>query len=523
MLVTSLLTAAALAVHGLGVAWTGGRGTHWAGWAMLPFLGYAAHNVQVITPVRWLGWHDWFFWAHLLAWFWLALNGVRSRWAWSVLLAVVVALLVAATALAGYQRFVRPDWLMLGREQADQFIGRASGPFGIPNSLAAFYLLFLPVLAVLTVRHGAPAWQRVLFGYTTVCAAVGLFLTVSRGGWLGLVLAVCAWPLFAGSWAWWRRLLAVGAVAFAAVMVLGGLYQLSPRVQGRIQDSQRESGEWTRPIMWRGAWELFKSRPWFGTGAGSYNVLFEKHRPERYQMEPQWAHNDYLNTASDYGVVGFGLSFGVAGGLALAAILRRRTGRAPSRGRLLAWDDPGLGPAVGIGLFAFALQLFVDFHFKIPALGMLFALAAGFLVRRVWPRGDWRLPLARVTAALVAGVVIAGAAGGIWPHYRAETLRYVNRQALDKLWQFEPSEPRYRETLVKAQADLAAACELDPTNAQAWADRALAAALWTHVEPAEMAELGRLAEGWADRAVALAPVAFEAWIRRSVARDLRGD
>jgi hypothetical protein len=61
MLVTSLLTAAALAVHGLGVAWTGGRGTHWARWAMLPFLGYAAHNVLVITPVRWLGWHDWFF------------------------------------------------------------------------------------------------------------------------------------------------------------------------------------------------------------------------------------------------------------------------------------------------------------------------------------------------------------------------------------------------------------------------------------------------------------------------------
>lgn len=53
MLITSLLTAAALVVHGLGAAWTGGRGSHWVGWAFLPFLGYAAWNVLTVTPVCW--------------------------------------------------------------------------------------------------------------------------------------------------------------------------------------------------------------------------------------------------------------------------------------------------------------------------------------------------------------------------------------------------------------------------------------------------------------------------------------
>ena len=33
---------------------------------------------------------------------------------------------------------------MLGRTQADQYIGRSSGPFGIPNSLGVFMALLIP-------------------------------------------------------------------------------------------------------------------------------------------------------------------------------------------------------------------------------------------------------------------------------------------------------------------------------------------------------------------------------------------
>lgn len=523
MLVTSMLTAATLAVHLLGCAQR--RRSlfgHWAAWLFVPFLAYAVINIHWVTPVRWLGWHDWYFWANAFVVFWVVLDGVRNRAPQMTLMGCVGVLVVTATIMACYQRFVRPEWLMLGREQADQFLTRSSGPFGIPNSLAAFYLLVLPVLIGLTVRRRATIVQRILFGYVTVCALLGLCLTVSRGGWLALLIAFTAWPLITGTWPWWRRLLAaVGAAAVLLALGLG-LYATTPEVRARFNSSFVESGEWTRPIMWRGAWALFKSSPWVGSGAGSYNVLFEKHRPENYQMEPRWAHNDYLNTLSDYGVVGFILTFGVGAGLTLAGVIRGQQRRKENK-RSAHWrDETWFRGALGIGLLAFMLQLFVDFHFKIPALGMLFALAAALLVGRIWPEKESTASHARWSGLIAAAAVAVLAVVYVYPHYRAEALRYGTRQAMDKLWQYEPTDAKYRDTLTQARADLAHACEIDPSNAQAWADRALAEALWSHVVPAEAKALGANGEAYADRALALSRVNVEFWIRRAVSRDMQG-
>lgn len=524
MLVTSLLTAAALVVHLLGCVLRGSplRG-HWVGWMFTPFVAYAAVNVLWLTPVRWLGWHDWYFWGNMFVVFWVVLNGVRSRAGQLTLMGCVGLLVVIATIMACYQRFVQPEWLMLGREQADQFLTRSSGPFGIPNSLAAFYLLVLPVLLGLTMRRRASSVQRVLFGYIALCALFGLFLTVSRGGWLALLISFTAWPLLAGSWPWWRRLLAAITAAVMLLLIGWGLYAINPEVRARFDASRAESGEWTRPIMWRGAWALFKSSPWTGTGGGSYNVLFERHRPENYQMEPRWAHNDYLNTLSDYGVAGFVLLFGVGAGLAVVGLIRiQSSGR--EKKRPSHWlDEPWFCGALGIGLLAFMLQLFVDFHFKIPALGMLFACGAALLVGRVWPVSESAVTGRFNWSGVGLAIAVAGlAVVYVYPHYRAEALRYGTRQALDKLWQYEASESIYRDTLAQARADLARACAIDPGNAQAWADRALADALWSHVEPAEAKILGVNGESYADRALMGSQVHAEYWIRRAVARDMQG-
>jgi len=99
-----------------------------------------------------------------------------------------------------------------------------------------------------------------------------------------------------------------------------------------------------------------------GDSAGSYNVLFERYRPEGYRDEPHYAHNDYLNTLSDYGAVGFSLFFG---GLSCrdVAVARSRANETDPR------DNLPVGGA--IGLLAFALSLGVDFHLKLPALALL--------------------------------------------------------------------------------------------------------------------------------------------------------
>src|SRR5208283_1509576 len=100
------------------------------GWLFVPFLAYAAANAAWVTPVRWLGWTDWLNWAQAAAVFWVVLNGVTLPACRRFLCGFLVVLGEVAALLACYQHFVRPDWLMLGRTQAAQFIGRSSGPFG---------------------------------------------------------------------------------------------------------------------------------------------------------------------------------------------------------------------------------------------------------------------------------------------------------------------------------------------------------------------------------------------------------
>jgi len=522
MVVTSALNGLLLAVHFAGRAFAPAssvRQFHPAGWWLLPFLVYAAANVMWVTPVPWLGWRDWLGWAQMILVFWVVLNDVRARATRTLLWGGLTAVAFAAVVLACYQRFVKPDWLMLGRVQVDQFIGRASGSFGIPNSLAALLLLLIPPLAVLTMQRRAGALQRVFCGYLTLTFGLGLVLTISRGAWLALALVLALWPAFAARGSWRRRAGLASLATLGLLVVAGGLYFSLPKVRERFLQLATNSGERTRPIMWRGAWGIFREHPVAGGGAGSFNVRFEQFRPEQYQDEPLWAHNDYLNTLSDYGAAGFVLFFGAG------AMLAWRCARERNPRRRDWLDEPMLAGALAAGLVAFGLQLFVDFHFKIPALAMAFALVAALLVQRAWPAGA---PVASVTRArrarnLGAALVVIAAAGFcVGPFYLGESRRYRARQAINQMAAQAPAWEAQREILARARADLASAVEISPGNAQAWADLSYATALWTHVEPGREMELGREAERGVDRALALSQVVPEFWLRKGVALDLQG-
>jgi len=524
MVVTSALTAVLLVLHFVSRSLPAPALPRWHawGWLPLPFLAYAAVNAAWVTPVPWLGWHDWLWWAQMTAVFWVVLNFPDHARATRWLLVTLAGVAFVAVVLAAYQVFVRPDWLMLGRQQAEQFIGRASGPFGIPNSLAALLLLTLAPTVALVLRPGAGAIQRVIAGYLAVVFGFGLVLTASRGAWLAVVLVVLAAPLVIGrrSWGWRLRRLGLAIVVVAAMGMAA--YFTLPTLRGRFETMVRESGEWTRPIMWRGAWRLFSADPAWGSGAGSYNVLFEKHRPAHFQLDAQWAHNDYLNTLSDYGLVGFGLFYGaiaVMVGLGLRRL--RRVGWGQDDG---PWGHPFVWRGVALGLAAFGLQLFVDFHLKIPALAMELAVLAALLARRIQPPGDGAAAGSRrfgqrtVAASAALGIAV-GAGAFVFPHYRAEALRYPARQAIDRLAAL-PVEA-YQDGLPGPRAMLERALAIDPRNAQAWADASYATSLWGHVEPGRTFQLGREAERQASRALALSAVVPEYWLRHSVALDMQ--
>jgi O-antigen ligase len=522
-LVTVLLAGALVVVHAIAAAQTRGatHALHPAGWLLLPFLVYALANVWWITPVPWLGWRDWLGWAQLIAVFWIVLNGIRSSGPRRMLFYALVALGIVGVLLGCYQRFVQPEWRMVGTERPVAFLGRASGSFGIPNSFAGYLLLLLPAVAALTLRRTAAATERVWWGWVGLVLSFGFVLTLSRGAWLSLVLALPVWPLLAARGGWRRRAgLALGV--FLVLVATGAVIVTKyPNARERFSQLVADSGEVTRPLVWRGAWLLFRDAPAFGTGSGSYNVLFEKYRPERFRDEPMWAHNEYLNTLSDYGAVGFLLFFGAVGVIAVRCAMQPRPEK---RGRH-GLADPFVVAGFGAGLLAFSLQMSLDFHLKIPALALSCAVVAALAVGAAWPGEAGQTKsgaLSKFGWFALATTTVVAVLFFFRPMLGSEALRTGARRAIDRLSRFGPEHPDYGRTLPAARTTLLQATARDHANAQAWADLACATALLAHVEPTRTAELGREAEVAADRALQLSGVCGEFWIRRGVARNMQG-
>ncbi|HVZ67564.1 MAG TPA: O-antigen ligase family protein [Patescibacteria group bacterium] len=80
----------------------------------------------------------------------------------------------------------------------------------------------------------------------------------------------------------------------------------NPAISGGTESSQ------IRLIVWRGALEIFKQHPLFGTGAETFAYAYYKVKPQEHNLTSEWdylynkAHNEYLNYLATTGIFGLG-------------------------------------------------------------------------------------------------------------------------------------------------------------------------------------------------------------------------
>ncbi len=507
-----------------GLLWLRGRGDapvafNWAVLLPVPFLLYALASVLWIAPAQWLAWREWLLWLQLWLVFGLALHFGRGRRQTWLIIGTLVALGLTGVGMAAYQRFADRTWLMLGRTQAEQFFGRSSGMFGIPNSLAGLLELMIPAcLALLASRATKPA-AKIICAWLAALFIFALVLTGSRGGWIGLGLALVCWSLLGGR-DWRRRVGGAVVILVLATAIFWGLYRFSENARERIQPFLDGQFELSRPIIWKSGWQIWRDHPWWGSGAASYNVLFDQYRARGFLNEPNWAHNDYLNTLSDYGVAGFGL-WAIAGGwlcrLGWRAVQRARRENTSTVDLFGLWKWR-LG--LFVGLLAFAFHMVVDFHTKIPGLAFVAAVIAALLLRDdpalLRTVGAVR---ARVTGLVFIFVPLFIAGRVASPLYRAEALRYDSRRAIDKYAATGRGDSAV--IIPAALANFKRAVQVDPANGQAWADLSYALAQnWPNCG-GDLVALGRRSELAADRALALCAINAEFWVRKGVAVDMQ--
>src|ERR1051326_1904670 len=141
---------------------------------------------------------------------------------------------------------------------------------------------------------------------------------------------------------------------------------------------------------WRAAVHTFAHHPLLGTGPGTFGRAYEQiKRPE---SEMAWlAHNDYLEQASDSGLIGF-LTFSalVVGGLIWSFGGRIENGArtAMSASAWASYQFP-----IWLGLLGWACQSFMEFGLYIPALRWPAFTFLG------WSLGHQSLPSASASAA----------------------------------------------------------------------------------------------------------------------------
>jgi O-antigen ligase len=250
---------------------------------------------------------------------------------------------------------------------------RLYGYMFYPNALAGVILLLLPVSLALLLGQGR--WRLARAALALGLGALGLaclYWSGSKAGWL------IALALF-GAWFLHFPLPVKLKISLVGVTMVIGLFGFAVKYADYFDRGATSVG--ARFGYWRAAAQTAMEEPLLGTGPGTFQIAYKRHREamkkkedargasvgKRPGAEPtRLTHNDYLQQASDSGWPGFALYAAFIGGAAW--ILARR--------RL---DDPLL-IAVRLGLLAWALQGFVEFGLYIPALAWPAWLMLGWLL-----------------------------------------------------------------------------------------------------------------------------------------------
>jgi O-antigen ligase len=256
----------------------------------------------------------------------------------------------------------------------------AFGPFINRHHFAAYMELAIALPLGLLFSGAVENYKRPLYAFAAMMMGVALIMTNSRGGIISLgaeilFLAVVAGPgLRQGERqpraqrvrsALLRAGLAFGltAVLIGGTLVLGGSGVFT-RLVGTANADDPTTG---RTHFWSVTLEVIKAYPIVGSGLGSFGVIYTRYDSRNGFYRLEQAHNDYLQTLADGGILGgiLGLAFLII--LFGKGFARRET------------DDKfrrGVATGALAGCFAVLIHSFFDFTLHTTSNALLFLVLA---------------------------------------------------------------------------------------------------------------------------------------------------
>jgi O-antigen ligase len=257
----------------------------------------------------------------------------------------------------------------------------AFGPFINRHHFAGYMELAIALPLGLLFTGAIEKQKRLLYAFAAMLMGVALIMTNSRGGLISLgaeilFLAVVGTTarsrqghrLPRGERA--RAAMTRAGLAFALIVALigGALAFGGSEVFTRLLGTPTASDPTTgRAHFWSVALDVIKAYPITGSGLGSFGVIYTRYDSRNGLFRLEQAHNDYLQTLSDGGIIGGAL------GLWFIVILFRQ-----GFARRETHDHFRRGVITGAlaGCFAVLVHSFFDFTLHTTANALLFLTLA---------------------------------------------------------------------------------------------------------------------------------------------------
>ncbi|MCH1500398.1 MAG: O-antigen ligase family protein [Akkermansiaceae bacterium] len=381
-------------------------------------------------------------------------RGVRGFWI--ILLAILVALNVGLAISQSVLESPFYFWQPGGSDES-----HAIGLFAHYNAFASFLngTVFFFLSYTFFGRNVAARWACALLSLGLI---VTLVMSQSRGGWLSFVVGGSLWMVLLILFLKQRRSKLLGIVSIAVVLLgVGGIvssvWVVQRITEKRVEKYEENTGrkveakvsDGGRVAFQQMGFEIFLDSPVVGGGARAFSYrALEKWDPDTLELwmgDPEFAHNEFIQLLSDYGLVGFVLVLallfihGILGVINLVSEDDRDSG-------LSIWQLGAAG-----GLVAMLCQSYFSFIFHFPACVVLCAFQLAILASQSKEKPKNR-PVFRFTELVIGigGLGVAAALAFLGINFFKGYL--LSKEAVQKLTAAESVEDVFTglETLEKA-------------------------------------------------------------------------
>jgi len=254
----------------------------------------------------------------------------------------------------------------------NRYGGWIYGPYVNHAHYAGLMEMLVPFPIVFAIVSKATPPIRVFLFFASVVSCSTIFLSQSLGGMIAFSaeLAVLSLFLLSKRRSAYGEIVLVGVLCIALIAWLAwlrppGLVERLARLLNPITDA----GATGRVAIVKDSFRMLRERPVLGWGLGTFPVVYPSFRSFYTNLWVNEAHNDFIQTLVETGIVGFALA------IAFLTLLCRDSIR-----NLKHWrSDTGssLALAAFIGCVGLLVHGLVDFNLQIPAnAAFFFALAA---------------------------------------------------------------------------------------------------------------------------------------------------